>query len=218
VLLPFAITGLLVLLPLSYAPARVNLVVGVLFTVAGVLVGVGGFGVLPGLFVLGFALAQAGFADALERIAPRLAVAAIACGVLALVAYLVVVANPPELVGRWLGLVFSMAMAACYAAVFLLLLRSPAGHALSAFFAPMGRLALTNYLTATVLFVALGAALDLRGSDRWGTAALLGAGILLVQALWSPLWLRHFRYGPLEWAWRTVTYWRLIPIRRKDTG
>lgn len=212
VLLPFAITGLLVLLPLSYVPGRVNLLVGAGLTVAGVLIGVGGFGVLPGLFVLGFALAQTGFAEAIERVPPWLAVG---CAMVALACYLVVVSDPPELVGRWLGLTFSMAMAACYAAVFLLLLRSPAGPALSAVFAPMGRLALTNYLSATVLFVTLGSALDLRGSTDWATAALLGAGILVVQAVWSPLWLRGFGYGPLEWAWRTVTYWRPIPIRRK---
>jgi uncharacterized protein len=215
VLLPFAITGLLVLLPLSYLPARVNLVVGAVLTVAGVLIGVGGFGVLPGLFVLGFALAQTGFAEAIERITTPLAVAATTCAAIAVASYLVVVSEPADLVGRWLGLIFSMAMAAGYAAVFLLLLRSPAGPVLAAVFAPMGRLALTNYLSATMLFVILGSALDLRGSADWATAALLGAGILVVQAVWSPLWLRGFGYGPLEWAWRTVTYWRPIPIRRK---
>jgi uncharacterized membrane protein YeiB len=212
VLLPFAVTGLLVLLPLSYVPGRVNLLIGAVLTVAGVLIGVGGFGVLPGLFVLGFALAQTGFAEALERIPPWFT---LGCAVVALACYLVVVSEPAELVGRWLGLLFSMAMAAGYAAVFLLLLRSPAGSALSAVFAPMGRLALTNYLSATVLFVIIGSALGLRGSTDWGTAALLGAGILAVQAVWSPLWLRRFGYGPLEWAWRVATYWRPIPIRRK---
>lgn len=214
VLLPFAITGLVVLLPLSYASARVNLVVGIVLTVAGVLAGVGGFGVLPGLFVVGFALAQAGVAEALERIALVAVVAG--CAALALGAYLVVVSGTGgELVGRRVGLVFSMSMAGAYAGLFLLLLRTPAGPALSAVFAPLGRLALTNYLSATVLFVTFGAVLGLRGSDRWGTAALLGVAILVVQAVWSPLWLRRFGYGPLEWLWRMVTYWRRIPIGKE---
>jgi uncharacterized protein len=215
VLLPFAVTGLVVLLPLSYAPARVNLVVGAVLTVAGVLVGVGGFGVLPGLFVLGFALAQTGFAEVLAERTTALGIAAAGAAVLAVVAYLVAVSSGGALVGRWFGLVFSMSMAAVYAAVFLLLLRTPAGPALSAVFAPLGRLALTNYLSATVLFVTFGAVLGLRGSSDWGAAALLGVAILVVQAVWSPLWLRRFGYGPLEWLWRTVTYWRLIPIRRE---
>ena len=213
VLLPFAITGLVVLLPLSYAPARVNLAVGAVLTMVGVLIGVGGFGVLPGLFVLGFALAQAGL---VEPPTTALRVAVAVCVVLAVVAYVVVVSKTGgELVGRWFGLVFSMSMAGAYAATFLLLLRTPAGPALSAVFAPMGLLALTNYLSATVLFVTFGAVLGLRWSAEWGTAALLGAAILAVQAVWSPLWLRRFGYGPLEWMWRMVTYWRRIPIRRE---
>jgi len=32
--------------------------------------------------------------------------------------------------------------------------------------------------------------------------------------LWSKAWLARFRYGPLEWLWRCLTYWRLFPLRR----
>ena len=38
--------------------------------------------------------------------------------------------------------------------------------------------------------------------------------IWAVQLLWSPLWLRHFRYGPFEWAWRSLTYLHRQPMRR----
>jgi uncharacterized membrane protein YeiB len=215
VLLPFAITGLVVLLPLSYLPARVNLAVGAVLTVVGVAVGVGGFGVLPGLFALGFALAEIGFAERLERLTTALWVTLAVCAALAVVSYLVATSAPDGIVGRWFGLTFSMSMAGVYASLFLLLLRTSVGPAVSRALAPMGRMALTNYLTATVLFVVFGNALGLRWSDEWGTAALLGACILVVQAIWSPLWLRRFGYGPLEWAWRTVTYWRRIPLRRE---
>ncbi|MET1073443.1 MAG: DUF418 domain-containing protein [Umezawaea sp.] len=218
VLLPFAVTGLVVLLPLSYAPARVSLAVGAVLTVGGVLIGVGGFGVLPGLFALGFALAQTGFAESLEHRAKGIAVAAAVLAALAVVSYLVAVGVRGELVGRWFGLLYSMFGAGAYAAAFLVALRTPAGPVLARVFAPLGRMALTNYLTATVLFVVLGSALGLRGSAEWTTAALLGAGILAVQALWSPWWLRRFDYGPLEWSWRTITYWRRIPLRREITA
>jgi uncharacterized protein len=40
---------------------------------------------------------------------------------------------------------------------------------------------------------------------------LLGWALML---LWSKPWLAHFRYGPLEWLWRCLTYWRLVPLRR----
>ena len=38
---------------------------------------------------------------------------------------------------------------------------------------------------------------------------LLGWSLML---LWSKPWLAHFRYGPLEWLWRCLTYWKLFPI------
>ena len=42
----------------------------------------------------------------------------------------------------------------------------------------------------------------------------------VVLAMWainlalSPIWLRHFLYGPAEWAWRSLTYWQKQPMRR----
>jgi uncharacterized protein len=43
---------------------------------------------------------------------------------------------------------------------------------------------------------------------------------LIVPAIWalqlviSPIWLRHYRFGPAEWLWRSLTYWQLQPMRR----
>jgi len=45
--------------------------------------------------------------------------------------------------------------------------------------------------------------------DTLRGVALLG--ILLMIA--SPLWLRHFRFGPMEWVWRSLTYWRKQPMK-----
>ena len=39
-------------------------------------------------------------------------------------------------------------------------------------------------------------------------------GVYAVQCVISVLWMRHFRFGPMEWLWRTVTYWRAQPMRR----
>lgn len=89
---------------------------------------------------------------------------------------------------------------------------------ISALLAPMGRLALTNYLSATALFVTVGEAIDLTGSADFGRIALLGTGILLVQAIWSPLWLSRFHYGPMEWLWRCITWWEFVPNGRRAAG
>ena len=36
----------------------------------------------------------------------------------------------------------------------------------------------------------------------------------IIMLAWSKPWLEHFRYGPLEWLWRCLTYWKLFPLRR----
>jgi uncharacterized protein len=81
--------------------------------------------------------------------------------------------------------------------------------------AAVGRMALTNYLAQTLICTALfdGWGLGLYG--RLGRVQLLGvvACVWLVELAWSAPWLRHFRYGPAEWLWRSLTYWRWIPLR-----
>jgi len=48
--------------------------------------------------------------------------------------------------------------------------------------------------------------------------------LYVVLAVWAlllivcPLWLRHFRYGPMEWVWRSLTYWRRQPMRLRETA
>jgi uncharacterized protein len=77
-------------------------------------------------------------------------------------------------------------------------------------------MAFSNYLGMSVvmMFVFHGWALGLYG--RFHRLELLGfvlAGWVLMLA-WSPWWLAHFRYGPLEWVWRSLTYGRLFAFRR----
>jgi uncharacterized protein len=82
--------------------------------------------------------------------------------------------------------------------------------------ASVGRMALTNYLTqslmCTLIFSGLGFGLYAR-LPRHQLYYVVGA-IWVLQLLWSPLWLARFQYGPAEWAWRSLTYGRLQPLRR----
>jgi uncharacterized membrane protein YeiB len=75
-------------------------------------------------------------------------------------------------------------------------------------------MALTNYLTATLAVVAAAGPPGLWGSAPWGTAMALAAAILAVQVVFSRWWLARFRYGPLEWGLRCVTWWSVVPLRR----
>jgi uncharacterized protein len=38
-------------------------------------------------------------------------------------------------------------------------------------------------------------------------------GMWIFSLVWSPIWLQHFRFGPLEWVWRSLTYWKRQPMR-----
>ena len=81
--------------------------------------------------------------------------------------------------------------------------------------AAVGRMALTNYLTHSIVCTTLfyGYGFGLFGTvNRTGLAAIVLA-IWTFQLIVSPIWLRHFRFGPAEWLWRSLTYWRLQPLR-----
>jgi uncharacterized protein len=77
-----------------------------------------------------------------------------------------------------------------------------------------GRMALTNYLTQTILgLTTLG--LLLGGVDLTRTMiAVWILGVWALQLWWSTAWLQRYRYGPFEWAWRSATYRSRQPLRR----
>jgi uncharacterized membrane protein YeiB len=104
--------------------------------------------------------------------------------------------------------------AAAYVCGMLLLLRTRLAGPVAAVFGPLGQMALTNYLTATILVLAISGVVG--DPDRWPVGAVLAiaAAVLLVQWSWSVLWLRRCRQGPVEWLWRWVTWWQRPPLRR----
>ncbi|HTL05285.1 MAG TPA: DUF418 domain-containing protein [Gemmatimonadales bacterium] len=77
-------------------------------------------------------------------------------------------------------------------------------------FAPVGRMALTNYLTHSIVCVTLSYGFGLGLWWRLGAARAMAiaAAILLVQLPLSAGWLARFRFGPVEWIWRRFTYGR----------
>ncbi|WP_236669190.1 DUF418 domain-containing protein [Aquimarina mytili] len=79
-----------------------------------------------------------------------------------------------------------------------------------------GRMALTNYILQSfiglILFSSIGFKLyeTLSPSETLSTAIL----IFIFQVILSKIWLRYFRFGPLEWIWRCLTYKELLPIKK----
>jgi uncharacterized protein len=95
-----------------------------------------------------------------------------------------------------------------YAATVALLVVS--GRRFINMFAPVGRMALTNYLMHSIICVTLSYGFGLGLWWRIGAAKAMAiaAGIIAVQIPLSAWWLSRFRFGPVEWIWRRLTYGR----------
>ena len=102
----------------------------------------------------------------------------------------------------------SLATALAWVALVMLVYRSRPTGRFARSLAPVGRMAFTCYILQTVICTTLffGHGFGLYGQvPRWGQ-------LLVVVAVWSLLvpfasaWLARFRYGPLEWLWRRLTY------------
>ena len=80
-----------------------------------------------------------------------------------------------------------------------------------------GRMAFTNYISqsviCTLIFYGHGLGLYER-VDRLGQLGIVVA-IWAAHLIWSPWWLERYRFGPLEWLWRSVTYMKLQPIKAR---
>ncbi|MFI9403161.1 DUF418 domain-containing protein [Nocardia sp. NPDC052316] len=214
-LLPYAIVGLVILLPATSLPNWAVLALGLVGTVGVAVVLSGGFGLVPGLFLLGLATARYGIPHTLDtrgwQLAAVFALALPAAVVTAIweyrTPYLDLLATSAPAVAGLLG-------ALTYLTGLLLLLRTETGAILAEILEPMGRMALTNYICATALILLAEPRLTLAGSAEYGLLLALAAAIIAIQALVSWAWLKVFRYGPLEWLWRCITWWELVPARR----
>jgi uncharacterized protein len=90
------------------------------------------------------------------------------------------------------------------------------GKRLLGWAAPLGRMAFTNYLAQSVIFgwIFYGYGLGLFGQLGVTSALAIGIAVYAVQVLFSAWWLRRFRYGPVEWLWRTLMYGEAQPMRQ----
>lgn len=82
--------------------------------------------------------------------------------------------------------------------------------------APVGRMALTNYLLQTVICVTIfyGYGFGQFGKVRPLGGTLIALAIFGLQIILSTVWLKYFAYGPMEWIWRQLTYKKRLSLRR----
>ncbi|NRQ32217.1 DUF418 domain-containing protein [Nonomuraea sp. NN258] len=225
-LLPYAVFGALVLLPASYLPRAAVPVAGVLATAAALPLG-GGLLLIPGLFLLGQAAADyrhvLGGGDVLggrPALGGRLPVWLLAAGLVTAVPLVLWYLSVPVQQrafgpGEPIAAAAGLATAAAYTGALLLLLGTRAGAAVARVLAPLGRMALTNYLLATPLVLLAATPLGLTDSAAFGSVFAPAAVIIAAQAAFSAWWLARFRHGPAEWVWRRATWGR--PLRNRRT-
>jgi uncharacterized protein len=108
-----------------------------------------------------------------------------------------------------------LALAMAYVSGIVLLVRRPDWSRTLHVFAPVGRMALTNYLAQSLICIFIFYGIGLGAYGRVGPTAALGISVAVfaAQAAASACWLRRFRFGPAEWAWRSLTYGRMQPFR-----
>ena len=115
-----------------------------------------------------------------------------------------------------MGLAMVAALPAClgYVAAIVLLFHSPRSTRFMALFAPAGRMALTVYLAMSLIGTTVFYGYGL-GWYGMGRAMQLVFCVVVFAVLLAAchLWLSRFRYGPMEWVWRAITYWRAPSMR-----
>jgi uncharacterized protein len=120
---------------------------------------------------------------------------------------------PPQAT-KVVKLLWNLSTTGIYITGVVLLLERTAWRERLAPLASTGRMALTNYLLQSVLATAVFYGTGLYG--RLGSAACLGVtvAIFALQVVLSRYWMQRFRFGPVEWCWRWVTYGKRPPMRR----
>jgi uncharacterized protein len=121
----------------------------------------------------------------------------------------------PRVLVRMLLRIGPLAMGIAYAAGFVLLFYRAAWARRLRVLAPFGRMALTNYVTQSLMGIALFYGVGLGVGPRFGMIGVLVAcaSMVALQMWWSRVWLAHFTHGPLEWVWRWFTQGSRPPVR-----
>ena len=116
--------------------------------------------------------------------------------------------------------VFNLGVMGVFLTTFLRLYRRPGPQRVLRWFAPVGQTALTNYVAQSLVgaLIYYGYGLGLLGEIGAAAGLALAFVIFAGQIAASHLWLRYFRFGPLEWMWRSATYLTLQPMAKRTAA
>ncbi len=114
----------------------------------------------------------------------------------------------PGRMGASLERLATLLLATGYAAAIIGFVSTRPGKRMLAWAAPLGRMAFTNYLAQSIVFgwIFYGYGLGLFGRVGVVTALAIGVCVYAAQVMISAQWLRYYRFGPIEWLWRSLMY------------
>jgi len=120
---------------------------------------------------------------------------------------------------EWINLIYPfqrILLVMAHVAALVLLYQSNIAQALFRRLEAVGRMAFTNYIMHSVICTLFffGYGLNYYAELEYYQIYFVVLAIWIVQLIVSPLWLRRFYFGPLEWLWRSLTYWKLQPLLR----
>ena len=121
---------------------------------------------------------------------------------------------------EWVRLIYPfqrIALVMAHVAGIILLYKSRYAQTLFRCLEAVGQTALTNYIMQSVICTLFffGYGLNYYGELEFYQIYFVVLAIWIVQLIVSPLWLRNFLFGPLEWVWRSLTYWKMQPFMRR---
>lgn len=119
-------------------------------------------------------------------------------------------------IGSQFNYIGSIFISFAYISLIMLVLRSGILKWCQGTLSMIGRTALSNYLLQTLICTTIfyGYGFGIYGKiERWQMIPIVIL-VWLLQILLTRLWMRKYRFGPVEWIWRSLTYWKIQPIKK----
>jgi uncharacterized protein len=120
---------------------------------------------------------------------------------------------------NWVNLIYPfqrILLVMGHASALILLYKSGKIQGLFRRLAAVGQMAFTNYITHSVICTLFffGYGLNYYAELEFYQIYIVALAIWVLQLIISPIWLKYYLFGPLEWLWRSLTYWKIQPFKR----
>ncbi len=120
-------------------------------------------------------------------------------------------------IGNQFNYIGSVGVALGYIGIVMLICKSMKFAGFKNILGAVGKMAFTNYILMSLfaMFIFYGNGLGFYGQVERKFQILIVFGIWIILLVISPWWLKKFQFGPLEWLWRVLTYWKKQPFLKK---